>query len=143
MCALLRKFRADRKGNFAITTAIAILPLFAAAGHGLDLSNAYSARTKLDNAADSAVLAALQSASSDLKTKGQSKSYAAQELLAKDMMFANLEQGYGISLEDFAVEVTNTGTALQAQAIYNAKLETVTRCGFPTKSSPARSSMRR
>ena len=125
MCALLRKFRADRKGNFAITTAIAILPLFAAAGLGLDLSNAYSARTKLDNAADSAVLAALQSASSDLKTKGQSKSYAAQELLAKDMMFANLEQGYGISLEDFAVEVTNTGTALQAKAIYNAKLETM------------------
>ncbi|MAY60880.1 MAG: hypothetical protein CML29_01600 [Rhizobiales bacterium] len=124
MCALLRKFRADRKGNFAITSAVAILPLFAAAGLGLDLSNAYSARTKLDNAADSAVLAALQSASSDLKTKGQSKSYSAHELLGKDMMDANLEAEYGISLKAFTVEVTNTGTALQAKATYDAELET-------------------
>jgi Flp pilus assembly protein TadG len=124
MRALLRKFMSDKRGNFAITAAIAILPLFAAAGLGLDLANGYSARTKLNNAADSAVLAALQSALKDLKTKGMSKTYPAQELLGNAMMVANIEQEYGISLKSFKVEVTNTGGALEARAIYRAELDT-------------------
>lgn len=124
MRAVLKKFRNDKRGNFAITAALAILPLFAAAGLGIDITHAYSARTKLDNAADSAVLAALQSAMSDLRTSGATKSYEAQELLGSSMMIANIEEEYGISLKSFSVKVTNTGGSLEARAVYKADLDT-------------------
>ncbi len=124
MRALLKKFKRDNRGNFAITAAIAILPLFAAAGLGLDLTNAYSARTKLDDAADSAVLAALQSAKTELKITGETKTYPASELFGNAMMVANIEQEYGIKLNSFSVKVTNTGGALEAHAVYDADVET-------------------
>ncbi|WP_158285707.1 pilus assembly protein TadG-related protein [Pseudohoeflea suaedae] len=104
--------------------ALCIVPLFAAAGLGLDMTNAYSAKTKLDNAADSAALAALQSAARASPIAGSVENFSAQELLGNTMMMTNIEQEYGISINSFTVEVANNGTALEAKATYDANLDT-------------------
>jgi Flp pilus assembly protein TadG len=55
---MLRKFFADRRGNVATTFAIAALPLLAAMGAAVDYSNSYDERQTVQDALDSAVLAA-------------------------------------------------------------------------------------
>lgn len=61
----LKRFISDRKGNIAITFAILVVPLFAAAGAAVDYSRVSNEHSNLQEALDSAVLAA---ASAGIKT---------------------------------------------------------------------------
>src|SRR5208282_2308206 len=54
---LFGNFRSDSRGNVAIITALAALPMMAAIGCVIDYSNASMIRTKLQAAADAAALA--------------------------------------------------------------------------------------
>ena len=58
---LLRRFvgrwAADRRGNFAMIFAIALIPIAAAAGAAVDISRAYIVETRLASALDAAALA--------------------------------------------------------------------------------------
>lgn len=56
----LKRFISSANGNVATITAIAILPIFLAAGIAVDYSRISNARIKLQNAADSAALTAAQ-----------------------------------------------------------------------------------
>lgn len=60
LVAFLRKLGADNAGNALAICAAAILPLTAVIGSGLDLSDAYMTRQRLQNACDAGVLAARQ-----------------------------------------------------------------------------------
>jgi Flp pilus assembly protein TadG len=53
----LRKWAADRRGNFAMIFAIALIPIAAAAGASIDVSRAYIVETRLAAALDAAALA--------------------------------------------------------------------------------------
>ncbi|GAC1043278.1 pilus assembly protein [Rhizobium sp. No.120] len=53
----------DRSGNFAITTALVAVPLIAAGGLALDVTNAMLVRTELQNAADAAAVGAIADSS--------------------------------------------------------------------------------
>jgi Flp pilus assembly protein TadG len=55
----LNRFRGDERGNFAMTAAIAMVPILGLAGAALDYSRVASVKTQLQSAADSAVLAAI------------------------------------------------------------------------------------
>lgn len=55
------RFWGDTSGNTFMMSAIALIPLVAMIGGGLDMSIAYMARGKLQNACDAAALAARQS----------------------------------------------------------------------------------
>lgn len=57
---MFQDFIRDRSGHFAVTMALASLPLFAAAGIAVDYSQATRTRAEFQNAADSAALAAAQ-----------------------------------------------------------------------------------
>lgn len=61
MNRMLRKLRIDTSGNTLAIFAAALVPLVAMVGSGLDLSLAYMAKAKLQNACDAAVLAGRQS----------------------------------------------------------------------------------
>jgi Flp pilus assembly protein TadG len=56
--AAVRRLMRDERGNFAIIGALVALPLLLATGGVIDYSMMYSARVKVQNAADSAALAA-------------------------------------------------------------------------------------
>ena len=60
---LSRKLMADRAGNFATVTVLLAVPLIAAAGMAIDITNALMARTELYNAADAAALGAIADSS--------------------------------------------------------------------------------
>ncbi|KAA1177411.1 hypothetical protein FP026_24470 [Rhizobium tropici] len=63
MYKLLRKLLAERAGNFGITTALVAVPLIAAGGLALDVTNAMLVRTELQNAADAAAVGAIADSS--------------------------------------------------------------------------------
>ena len=60
---LSRKLMADRGGNFATVTVLLAVPLIAAAGMAIDITDALVARTELYNAADAAALGAIADSS--------------------------------------------------------------------------------
>ena len=68
MRALVRKFRGNTRGNVAIITALAMLPMVAAVGCVIDYTDATMIRTKLQAAADAATLATVSVNSSVLTT---------------------------------------------------------------------------
>jgi len=57
--ATLARLRGDRRGNVMVLTAFALIPLMIAVGFGLDYARANRSQTKLNAAADAAVLAAV------------------------------------------------------------------------------------
>ena len=72
---LFDNFQLDSRGNVAAITALAVLPMVAAIGCAIDYSNASMIRTKLQAAADAAVLATISVNSPVVAT---SKSMTAQ-----------------------------------------------------------------
>jgi Flp pilus assembly protein TadG len=57
----LRSLAKDSRGNALALAAAAIFPIAAMIGSGLDLSRAYTAQSKLQNACDAAALATRRS----------------------------------------------------------------------------------
>ncbi len=55
---LLRSFRSDQSGNFAMTAALCIMPIMLGAGIAIDYSMAFRYQARLQNAVDTATLAA-------------------------------------------------------------------------------------
>lgn len=60
---LSRKLLTDKSGNFAMTTALVIVPLIAVGGLALDVTNAMLVKTELQNAADAAAVGAIATSS--------------------------------------------------------------------------------
>ncbi len=79
---LLKRFRDAVRGNVTAATAVALLPLAAAIGGGVDFSNAISQRGRLQDAADAAAIAAA------LDTTGQ---LSTQQTVADNAFAANIK----------------------------------------------------
>src|SRR5271169_1163725 len=62
--ALISDFRSNRRGNVAVITALAMLPMIAAVGCVIDYTTATMIKTKLQAAADAASLATVSNNSS-------------------------------------------------------------------------------
>eukprot|EP00439_Symbiodinium_sp_Y106_P088496 s1_g1032.t1 len=80
LLATIGEFQRNRKGNVAVMFALAMMPVIAAAGIGVDLSRAYLVRAHLTHALDAAGLAVAGSPSA-------SEDYL--ETLAQDFFNAN------------------------------------------------------
>ena len=59
--SLISSFRGNKRGNVAVITALALLPMVAAMGCAVDYSMASMVKTKLQAAADAASLATVSS----------------------------------------------------------------------------------
>ncbi|MBY5359898.1 pilus assembly protein [Rhizobium leguminosarum] len=77
------RFLRDQRGNFAVMTALAMVPLLGVASVAIDFTNARFEADKLQESLDSAVLAAMR-----FYGEGRSEEEATQ--LANELFFANL-----------------------------------------------------
>ena len=94
---LFANFQSNNRGNVAIITALAALPMMAAIGCVIDYSNASMIRTKLQAAADAAALATVSVNSPVIATaKGMSSGGAVSggSTYASNFFSANLPAGY-------------------------------------------------
>ncbi|MFC5442135.1 pilus assembly protein [Rhizobium halophytocola] len=145
----------DRRGNFGVATAILLPVLLASGGVAMDLTRMVQIRSELQNAADSAALAA----ASAMASKGMSEEDAiqlAKKFLASQM--ANLYTGAELSAEEQAemqknmqddtavianktVKDGNAAFDVTVQAGYNLALNPMTQLlGWKTASLAASSS---
>ncbi|MGX5719594.1 vWA domain-containing protein [Shinella zoogloeoides] len=74
--SLLARLRDDRRGNFAMMTAFALPVILGAGGFAMDLTNMVLTKAELQDAVDSASLAAASALSNDKKTVAEAKEIA-------------------------------------------------------------------
>jgi len=128
--ALAANFRFDRRGNVAVISAVAALPMVAAVGCVIDYSNASMIKTKLQAAADAASLATVSVNSSVVTTaKGMSKNgtISGGSTYATGFFNANLttspeDTGYTSLVP--AATVSLSGTTITAVVTYTASVST-------------------
>ncbi len=124
-------FRADSRGNVAIITALAALPLILALGCAVDYTTATTIKTKLQAAADAATLAAV-SANSPLiataKAMTGNGNVSGGTTNLSNFFNANLSggpqsRGYtGLNITN--ASVTKSGMVMTAQLTYTAQVPT-------------------
>ncbi len=128
--ALVSRFATNRRGNVAVITALAMLPMVAAVGCVIDFTTATTIKTKLQAAADAASLATVSINSPVIAT---AKSMSGNGTVSGGSTFAtsffngNLatapaDTGY-TSLSPTAT-VTRTGTTVTATVSFTAQVPT-------------------
>ena len=122
---LIADFRSNRRGNVAIITGLAALPMMYALGCAVDYSNASMIRTKLQAAADSATLATVSFNSPVVTTtKGMAGngSVPGGSAYGTSIFTANLPASY--SSVTPTVTVTKTGTTVTATVSFSTLVPT-------------------
>ena len=123
--ALIANFQSNRRGNVAMITAIAAIPMISAVGCVIDYTNASMIRTKLQAAADAAALATV-SFNSPVVTTAKNMSgngaVAGGSAYASSFFTANLPANYS-TLTPTAT-VTKTGTTVTAVVSYSTSVST-------------------
>ncbi|WP_431322993.1 TadE/TadG family type IV pilus assembly protein [Rhizobium sp. YTU87027] len=126
------RFLRNNDGNFAVLTALAMVPLLAAASVAVDYTNAGFEADKLQEALDSAALRAVR-----LYGEGQTEAEATQ--VANDTFFGNWDHSQGNGQAAAAVPssinilYTEAGQQITAAANYSFDYQPVflTRLSFP------------
>jgi len=127
---LVSNFRLDRRGNVAVISALAALPMIAAAGCVIDYTDASMIKTKLQAAADAASLATVSLNSSVITTaKGMTSSgtVSGGATYATNFFNANLttapeDTGYTNLVPTATVSLS--GTTVTATVAFTAKVAT-------------------
>jgi Flp pilus assembly protein TadG len=104
MSSRIRQFVSDRRGNFALISAVLAVPLILVAGVALDVANITRTKTELQNALDAAVLAIAR----------EGKQVDDKQAVAIANTF--LENNYGIRYADLKVVRDGTMVKLDASA---------------------------
>jgi Flp pilus assembly protein TadG len=125
---LVADFRADRRANVAVMTAIAVIPIFAAIGCIVDYTMASNIKTRLQAAADATSLAVISVNSSVVTT---AKAMSGNGEVSGDSTFiknffssdlANLNNYPTLSLT--TATVVKSGQVLTATVAYSAEVPT-------------------
>lgn len=114
-----RRFVADQSGNVLILMALAIIPLTFVVGMGVDYSRAEKLQTKLNAAADAAVLAAVDASmmqQSDAAAQAAAKAMFEGQIAGLNGLIYNSASGFHMSYQaigglNFARNITVTYTA--------------------------------
>ena len=128
--ALIANFRSNTRGNVAVISTFAALPMIAAAGCAIDYTNASMIKTKLQAAADAAALATVSVNSSVVTTaKAMSKNgtVSGGSTYATNFFNANLTtspEDTGYSNLTPTATVTLSGTTMTAVVKYTASVST-------------------
>jgi Flp pilus assembly protein TadG len=123
-------FLTDRRGNVAVITAIAAVPVIAAIGCVVDYSTAAMIKTKLQAAADAATLAAVSANSTVVATAKAMTANGAvsggqtytQNFFDSNLSTAPANVGYNGSTR--TASVSKTGTTINATLTYTATVPT-------------------
>jgi len=122
--ALGANFRANSRGNVAIITALAALPMMAAVGCAMDYANASMIRTKLQAAADAAALAAVSINSpviATAKTMSSNGTVSGGSTYATNFFSANVPTAYSVTP---TATVTLSGTTITAVVSFTMTVPT-------------------
>jgi Flp pilus assembly protein TadG len=128
--ALVANFRLNTRGNVAVISAVAALPMIAAAGCVIDYTNASMIKTKLQAAADAAALATVSvnsSAVTTAKSMTKSGTVSGGSTYATNFYNANLTtspEDTGYSNLTPTATVTLSGTKITAVVNYTATVST-------------------
>lgn len=110
LAAHLRSLRADRRGNVAVTFAIALLPILGLVGAAVDYSIAVNTRTKIEAALDTAVLLATSKTEANLPM-ATAQADALKMFAAQIAMFGVTTKSSSITITDGVNGRVATGTA--------------------------------
>ena len=130
MRALISNFGRNRRGNVAVISALAALPMVAAVGCVIDYTTAAMIKTKLQAAADAASLAAVSANSSGIATAKQmsgSGTVSGGSTFAINFFNANLSQApenTGYTNLTPTATVARSGTTVTATVSFTAKVPT-------------------
>lgn len=102
----LSLFKNDQRGNVAVIFSLALLPLMAFAGVGVDYGRALLAKAKLQSAVDAAALIAAQDT--------QGKSDAVLQAIAADVVRADVTGRSGLSVIRVGLQTANGQIAVEA-----------------------------
>ena len=123
----MRRFLADRSGNFAILLAILLVPVIGAAGLALDYSNALSVKTRIQGAADAAALAAVAESSPSVKQAFAMSDDGEVPLGVADAITffkAQFESDTEFTLDEIAAKVVKKDGRLYSIVDYRATVKT-------------------
>src|SRR5580704_770354 len=124
----LADFLTGTRGNVAIITALAAIPIMTAVGCGIDYSTASMVRSKLQASADVATLASVSVGSSTIQSaKGMSGNGAISggSTRALNVFNANLPTTTTYSGLTPTATVTKSGTTITASLTYTAQVPTL------------------
>ncbi|HHZ07374.1 MAG TPA: hypothetical protein GX405_01180 [Rhizobiales bacterium] len=124
----IRDFLRDRRGNYAMMTAVLAVPMLMAMGYSVDFVRVLDAKQRLEHAADSAVLGSLAMGSkaiayADTMTGPGPIPVGVAE--AEDFFTANARLDPSISLGTVIADVTNSGTKIVSKIKYTAQIQTI------------------
>jgi len=123
--ALIANFQSNARGNVAVISALAAVPLISAVGCVIDYSNASMLRTKLQAAADAASLATV-SINSPIVTTAKNMTtngtISGGSTYATNFFSANLPAAYSTLTP--TVAVTKTGTNVTATVSFSTQVAT-------------------
>ena len=147
--SLISNFRLNKRGNVAVITALAMLPMVAAVGCAIDYTSASMIKTKLQAAADAASLATVSVNSSVIataKAMSGNGTVTGGSTFATNFFNANLTSapettGY-TNLAPTAT-VTRTGTTVTATVSFTAQVPTYFMGIMGTRTSRCRARRRR
>lgn len=117
----------DRSGNFGIISALLMVPVIGMAGLAIDITEALSARTQLQDAADAAALGAVaeKSVGTTMSMQmGGNGSVDAGVADAKRIFTAQLEKATSFSVKDTDATVVRDGNQLKAVFNFTATVPT-------------------
>jgi hypothetical protein len=125
--ASLKNFWQDKSGNFGILTALLLVPLCGAAGVALDISRGMSAKADLQQAADSAALAAVADTSASIQA---AKKMSGDGIIpvgneeARAFFDDNQRGNADYSLTSVDVSVIKRGNVVESSVSFRASVST-------------------
>ena len=128
--SLVANFRLNKRGNVAVISAFAVLPMIAAVGCAIDYSTASMIKTKLQAAADAASLATVSVNSAVVttaKSMSSSGTVSGGSTFASNYFNANLTtspEDVGYSNLTPTATVTVSGTTMTAVVSFTAQVPT-------------------
>ncbi len=128
--SLISNFRLNKRGNVAVITALAMLPMVAAVGCVIDYTSASMIKTKLQAAADAASLATVSinsSVISTAKNMSGNGTVSGGSTFATNFFNANLTaapESTGYTSLTPAATVTRTGMTVTATVSFTAQVPT-------------------
>jgi len=96
---LARRFRDDKRGNFATIFAVAVLPVLAIAGLGLDYARISAAEERLQASVDGAILAAAANGGNVASMQHTVNDFIAANLPESDIRVKTVVDTYQMSVE--------------------------------------------
>lgn len=123
--SLIAKFRSDSRGNVAVISALAAIPMISAVGCAIDYSYASMIRTKLQAVSDAATLATVSNNSpvvTTAKSMSGNGTVSGGSTYATNFFTANLPSAYASVTPTAAV--TKTGTTATATVSFSTQVPT-------------------